>query len=777
MFQQKRPFHAKKILLLAAVQAGILLLAALFYLFNRGNAFSVSYAPEDYIMTGGKIQDGVVSIDDQCGEAGTFLTIRQPLKKGNYIVRIDYSTTPDSQDNTLWADSPLLNGLGLRSNPATLNPFLQTAYISLDLSRNAQDLSLFVNYGGSGQLNIQHIGVYETSNPYKKGIIQALLLCCFIDFGFFFRESAPERRRILFGLTCIFLVSCYPLYMDYLLAGHDLPFHLLRIEGIYKGLLQGTFPVKIHPVWAYDYGYAVGVFYGDTALYLPAFLRIMGFSIQEAYQLFIAAINLGTVLISYFCFRRMLRSDSMGLLGCLLYTLSLYRLSDVYTRASVGEAIGMMCLPLVLCGFYLIFTEMDPSETKIPGWRNSVAIAFGLTGLIQSHLLSCEMAALFILLTCLVMIRRVFRHYAFRQLVNAFLLTVLLNLNFLVPFLDYYDDTIQINSPEWGSHIAYSIQNKGMFPVQLFGLMQRANGGSWATSAGVATEAAYPLGIALTAGMFLFLLFLLCFEEKRALRSHLPACFCCLMGALALFMSTCYFPWDALEQCGELFHKLVLSLEFPWRFLSVATVLLAFVSCYALQKLRKSLQPSAFTAVCAALLALLVVDCGWYYYDFVFSGEPYRVYDTYELNSMTMYSYDFLLAGTDPQQIRAGRVEISGDAELTTYFKDGTNIFCRARSGKNGGTIDFPLNYYRYYICEDDEGTRYEVCPGTNQMLRVKLPPNFDGNLNIRFQEPRTWRAAELASFLTLAGILAFWLKGKAAARAAAGNRRKKTAA
>ena len=103
-----------------------------------------------------------------------------------------------------------------------------------------------------------------------------------------------------------------------------------------------------------------------------------------------------------------------------------------------------MCLPLVLCGFYLIY--MDHNIKK--NWFSHAALtAFGLTGIIQSHVLSVEMAAIFILFTCLILIKKTVQLPRFLTLLSAAVFSVLLNLGFLVPFLSYFDTSININSP------------------------------------------------------------------------------------------------------------------------------------------------------------------------------------------------------------------------------------------------------------------------------------------------------------------------------------------
>ena len=70
----------------------------------------------------------------------------------------------------------------------------------------------------------------------------------------------------IFLLLAICL-SCFGLLNETIPGGHDLIFHLSRIEAISKGLQFGEFPVRIYPDYFYGYGYANGIMYPDLFLY------------------------------------------------------------------------------------------------------------------------------------------------------------------------------------------------------------------------------------------------------------------------------------------------------------------------------------------------------------------------------------------------------------------------------------------------------------------------------------------------------------------------------
>lgn len=742
--------NTKKILI-PAIQAVILLSALLFWVVNRSSSFQKSFAFDELNISKNAVVTEDIATDSSHSGAGSILTTPPlSLKAGTYQILIDYSV--DQAGSYVSASSSRLGPMELRCSSANLDPACQTATLTAELSRSTTDLQLDVYFSGTGSIRISSIIVAETSNLYKKTLFYAVLLCLFISFLAYFYRSDPSGRKVILALSTIFIAVCYPLYTDYLTVGHDLPFHLMRIEGIAEGLRMGTaFPVKIHPVWAKGYGYAVGVFYGDILLYFPALLRLLGFSVQTAYKFYVAAINLGTVVISYFSFKRMFCSRKLGIIGCLLYSTASYRLLDTYTRAAVGEYTAMLFFPLLLCSFYLIFTEPDSKSRPI----YSILTAIGLTGLIQSHVLSCEMAAIVILLTCVVLIRRLMNRKVLLTLASSAVLTLLLNVGFFVPFLDYYiNSDLYINSQLWNSGVSAGFQTRGMFPLQLFTLFQHSNGGTWNTSAGVYNEFTAGIGIVFLIGILLFCyLSLFHRQECRADKNYAPAGLCCVLGCLLLFMSTCYFPWDRLSSLGTGVESVLNTLQFPWRLLAPATVLLTFTTCFAVSTvLRLEDHPLSLAVITGGFL-LLAVNCGWYMYDFAFTGAPYRVYSTSDLDTMSMYSYEYLPAETDPNKIAYNKILTANISDWNSYLKQGLTIQCFVALDDQEGYVDFPLNYYRYYTCEAvSSGTELPVSPGSNNMLRVTFPAGFQDTVLVTFKEPWFWRVAEGISLTAIIG-------------------------
>lgn len=743
----------KPLLVILIIQICILLLAAGNFVLCKSNLYSTTIYPnelncDEAVVHGDKINANVTN-----AVAGTVAsTDSLDLSRGSYIVYVNYGT--DTAGNTIQAYSPNIPAHNFLSGANAMYAVNRTAELTMRVN-SPGEVIILVDYCGQGNLEISEISIHETTAMAKQDFLHAIALCLVITLGYYICTIDLSKRKTALALGGIVLLSSYPLLLDYMVVGHDLPYHLLRIDGIKLGLENGVFPVKIHPMLAADYGYAAGVFYGDALLYFPAVLRMLGMPVQNAYQVFVFAVNIATTLIAYYCFKNLFQSNKFGLIGTMLYTLSLYRLLNLYTRAAVGEYCAMIFLPLIFLGLYQIFTQKDAR----PCWKLAIMPALGLTGIIHTHILSCEMVAIFILLTCIVLIKKTMQPQVLLSLLLTVAFTLLINAGFIVPFVDYYfTEEFIINSSEWGGT---SVQNIGLYFAQIFSIFQEGTGGTWSTAAGIQNEFNPGLGVTLSLGFFVCIYYILTTtkEERKHLEFKLIL-FSFIGSALAIYMSSYLFPWDAIANSCSLGTALVSSLQFPWRFLSIGTVFLTICFCLILKHLsdRKGktrnlpFMPLAIILLCISTL----IGTGWYYHSYLSDGAPYRVYDTYELPSTQLYSCEYFPAGTELGNVIYGRYAASEGIILTGINKTGNSVVIGVGNYGLDGYVEVPLlNYKGYSATIMESGSKLLITNGFNNCIHVDIPAGFEGTLDISFHEPIYWRVAEIISAITIIGLIA----------------------
>lgn len=269
------------------------------------------------------------------------------------------------------------------------------------------------NYIGETGQPVEKIELYRTSEGWRMLAFILLLAETAVNLLIWLREKllcgafSTEHGIVAGILTLSILLAYLPYCTDYMGLGADGAFHLLRIEGLKETLLHGgQFPVRVQEYWLYGHGYAVSSFYGDLFLVFPALLRLIGFSLMDAYKIFVLAVLAGTAVIAYRSFYRCTGNRYGALLGSVLYELAPYHIYNIYNRNAVGEYLGMMFLPMVICGFYRIYTQ-DEKKQDYVGAKMSLIV--GLSGILQSHILTCEMTAVALVLAALVMWRKTFR--------------------------------------------------------------------------------------------------------------------------------------------------------------------------------------------------------------------------------------------------------------------------------------------------------------------------------------------------------------------------------
>ena len=129
---------------------------------------------------------------------------------------------------------------------------------------------------------------------------------------------------------------------------------------------------------------------------------MVGFTITAGYNIYCIGLNIATAWISYYCFSRMFGKRHIGIVCSGLYTLSIFRIYKLTITGATGEGSAVTFIPLVIYGLYRIFTE-DPKEKRYKtAW---IPVMLGYAGLMQTHVLTCEITAFVTSLFCLVFMR------------------------------------------------------------------------------------------------------------------------------------------------------------------------------------------------------------------------------------------------------------------------------------------------------------------------------------------------------------------------------------
>jgi hypothetical protein len=714
----------------------------------------------DYSSFGQMTDEGyMICGEDTSGYKGIFTYYPfMTLQRGSYKIVINYKAT--TSDNTAKLSCNSYTSFEtLKSDEVILSENKTSITFQTYLYEKIDNVQVLTNYGGNGDLTVKSVSVIQTRDMQRTDLTIVILLLVLVNFICYKKKNGKKYEReqlhagILLGVTV--LIASVPLFIYGLTDGNDLVFHLLRIEGIKEGLLSGQFPVRVHPMQLEGFGYACGVFYGDLLLYFPALLRIIGFSVQQSYKVFLLCINIATCMSTYGCLKSILKNRYIAVFGTALYMLAPYRIQGMYAGHTVGEACALIFVPLIVYGLYRIFTM----DIKDKNYKNSfIYPTIGYCGLITCHILTTEMAGVFTILLCLICIRRTLRKETFLELCKTLVLSVLICMGFILPFMDYFFfDKFKVNAEQTTVWIQYW----GLRLYQLLQVFPSAYDESISFDGGNGLDQMKNTGIAvlILAGAFIYA-YHMADEKMRREAKKIWVVFS--FGCLALFMSSIYFPWDFIRRilAHIKLEVIVNSIQFPTRFMQLAIFLLIISGMYGLWMLLQRNETVGVARNIVLVSAGFLLIQSVYHVNFIVSQQKeYSVYDLQKFTQRHTWSLEeYVPANTDLSYLTSIGVEPSDGIEITDYQKKYLDVrFYVQNSTDQTGYVDLPMLYYRGYRAEDENGNSVNTYNGyNNNVVRVDIAQGYAGSIHVYYQEPDYWRLAEIISLISLLCFVAY---------------------
>lgn len=564
-----------------------------------------------------------------------------------------------------------------------------------------------------------------------------LVLFCFLFLFFHFADKNDRSGEwMILAYTLLLFILSIPVLRNNVPQGNDLVFHVSRIASMAEELARGQIPVRIGSSWFKGYGTPVDVFYGELFLFIPSLLHMGGLPAWQCYNLAVVLNHLMLLVFSHLCFSELTGKRSAGICCTILYATAYRYFYNMYPDAAFGEATGMAFYPLIILGFYRLFT----GEEERP-YRCVLPLIAGFSGLIQSHVISLFQAVLFAAVFCAVRIRDLLQEHRLRTLLLAALGTGLLNLWFLLPFLDYY-----LRHDVQAQNVTSIIRDASMEPVWL--LTNRDEG-----SVGLSVICLLFLGIYLVYKM-----------ERSKTRNRLIVL--AGMSAGACFMATRWMPWHWLElHLTPLYSLLGGKIEFATRYLSPATALICTLGALCMRYAPEIL-PEYRQVLRYAVAALTV-------WSLTQSIAAVNAFDDYNTAFRARMTDPDITAASEPSYMfqdlnwldfyarertnEALLVKPDGSSVPVETSRNGLTFVCSVHNTFNGAVnVDFPVFNYHGMIAEDESG-RLPVSDNEERCVRVTVPEGYEGTITVRFSEPWYWRVAELISVAALfAGIILY---------------------
>lgn len=535
------------------------------------------------------------------------------------------------------------------------------------------------------------------------------------------KKRENQITLLIFIITMV--IACSPLISRYCINGHDLDYHLLRIESLKEGILIGHPFSKVNTLFFGGVGYASTMFYSDLFMHIPALLRVLGVGIGKSFHIYTAMIFVLCYLSVFYCVWRMSLSKFAGSVAAMLLTLCPYHMDDMVVRTACGENAAFIFLPFAIYGiFNVLYEDMDKP------W----AFGLGFAGLIVTH------PATFAVMMCtgvvilLINVRKLVRQPAiFIKMCIVAVLALLVTAYQWMPMLEQFSDAKFYVSNNWTD------------------LLDSAVGFSEVAGSDFPCVGAILLGL-LVPRIFMS-------RKDYPILEYVD-----LMIAAALVFAvaaTNIMPW---ERVAGLFGFL----QFPWRLFIMTSTLLAMADAIIISLFTDRFGEDKKSVAAEVIMIGLLVICAQSaivhynkeskgYYDY---SSDYYSYKPFTVN---VVAGEWLPVTVEDNERLVGQSE-----ELV--FDDGTRGDFVREKGKVIATIegdheyaDVPFLYYKGYgaTITDSAGnkTKPEVTgEGDNGLCRVYLN-GAKGVLTVNYRGTIIQYVSAVISILFMLLIFDIW--------------------
>lgn len=365
--------------------------------------------------------------------------------------------------------------------------------------------------------------------------------------------------KIYISTICFFLVIIFGIFGSRALfhrgfyTSHDGEHQLVRQYVFDQGLRDGQIPVRYSRQLFNGYGYPLFMFTYRLPFYFGEVFRLVGFSFVDS----VKSVFLLTYLLSgvsmYWFLRRW--GNAGATVGSILYLWAPYRFSVLFVRAALGEHVALVFFPLI---FLAMDSKRDSRTARIIG-------PIAIFGLILSHLMITQIAVLAtgIWVVSQLLLSTDRRAYIFR-VAEVTMLGLLLSAYYLIPAVWYKSSTVQLSPQYYTDHFVTFRQ-----------LLYSPWGYGFSMPGTKEDGMSFQLGIAQWVSIgFGIIVLVSYFVRKRKKATPIPISKSRLVieaiALLSIVTISLFLMLDRSKQIWK-FWESYLNIDFPWRFLSIAT--------------------------------------------------------------------------------------------------------------------------------------------------------------------------------------------------------------
>ncbi len=548
---------------------------------------------------------------------------------------------------------------------------------------------------------------------------------------------------------CVFAGSWVLLQPGFFRA-HDFV-HAARIAEMSRALEAGHIP----PRWSANFGYGYGMplfsFYAPLPFIVGAFfLQLL--TVVAVLKLLIIIATIGTV-VGMYLFAREYFSRTASVLAAFAATMAPYRAVNIFVRGALSEVWGMAWTPLVFLGV-----------ARISRARGGFLIlSLSVAGMALSHNLVTLMAILASSVWGLLLIyfEVQSKKSAWKEGISR---SVRLFLGYLTGFglASWYlipsvaeknftklDATILTGYFDFHVHFLYI--------RQLLSNAWGYGGSQWGPDDGISFFLGYGQLLAIFVCVYLFFksislgknLWLREFFKRQYL-----AWITLLVLTLCLSLTLTHSApiWDSVF--------FLQYLQFPWRWLSVSTVLLAFLVAWSVDSVHSKLRRSLY---CVLMIVLLIRPITNFQPEAFLSNadDLYYIDSTRIQTQMSEILPDYIPVALNTTQLRPSGDPLSDTDGLVVaqHVIDRPHEHLYLLELQRTQPVAFSIAYFPGWRAEID-GIQTLVEPNADGLLSLSIPEGSH-QVGLYFSESPVRKIADVLSVVSALGLITYWVRSK----------------
>lgn len=535
---------------------------------------------------------------------------------------------------------------------------------------------------------------------------------------------------------CSLLLIGYP-------QGQDTVYHISRTVGTETALKQGQILPLISSNFVNGFGYSWNIFYPPLPNYLMMIIKLITHSYVKALNILIFLTVAISGMLMYNFMKKVTKSENIGLLGAILYMLAPYRLVDIYIRGALGEVMAFMFLPLVFHGLYNIL--------ECGGKRNYL-LTIGAVGLLLSHNISTLLAVIVCIIYLIFNIKKIFNIKVVKILAINSIFIIGIVLFFYAPMLQNKNATNYAvfnelkNSGELlHDHSVYTYQ-------LLFGKMQYEWSYSLDNPNSQNLDMCFAIGLTLMIPV-IFTPFIYKKIDSGKRRMYLITV---IMGIFFMILTTPIIPWNKLP-------SVIYFIQYPYRFLLIATFLLSIIAAINISKLTEKLEIKTimlYTMITLIYITPLLQEAQ------ILKGYNWKeFYEIEHLQENQRFSkfcavYEYLpsKAYNNKNYIaKRGNEPIleDGNAEISNVSKVNLSIKFNIDNVTENSRIELPFIYYQGYKATVND-KKINITESDNGFIQIEIESGQRGVVNVKYEGTTLYKISMIISFISIIGLIIY---------------------